>query len=91
MCGARATASFLIVTRVTRACGLNVTQWGCHFGDNQLWHAEQAPGSNYFTLTNEQSGRVLEVSGNQSTQNGANIQTWTYDGSGDMKWQVTRH
>ena len=71
--------------------GLNVTQWGCHFGDNQLWHPQQAPGSNFFELVNKQSGRVLEVSGNQSTQNGANVQTWTYDGSGDMKWQLTRH
>jgi Ricin-type beta-trefoil lectin domain-like len=71
--------------------GLNVTQWACHFGDNQLWHPQQAPGSNFFELVNKQSGRVLEVSGNESTQNGANIQTWTYDGSGDMKRQLVRH
>ena len=71
--------------------GLNVSQWGCHFGDNQLWRAVQAPGSNLFEIINKQSGKVLEISGYQSTQNGANIQTWSYDGSGDMKWQITRH
>ena len=70
--------------------GLDVTQWGCHFGDNQLWKPQSAGGS-YLTLLNKQSGRVLEVSGNQATQNGANVQTWSYDGSGDMKWQLVRH
>jgi hypothetical protein len=70
--------------------GLDVTQWACHFGDNQRWRAESAGGS-YLKLVNEQSGRVLELSGNQSPQNGANVQTWSYDGSGDMRWQLVRH
>lgn len=70
--------------------GANVVQWGCHFGDNQQWRPEQVNG-NLFKLVNKQSGRVLEISGNQSTQNGANIQTWDYDGSGDMIWQINRH
>jgi hypothetical protein len=69
--------------------GLNVLQWACHFGDNQLWRPEQVTG-NWFKLVNKQSGRVLEVAGNQSTQNGANVQTWAYDGSGDMIWQFNR-
>jgi hypothetical protein len=70
--------------------GLDVIQHGCHFGSNQLWRPESAGGS-YVKLVNKQSGRVLEVSGNQSTSNGANVQTWTYDGSGDMRWQLVRH
>lgn len=71
--------------------GLNVRQQGCTFADNQLWHPAQAPGTNFFELVNKQSGRVLEISGNQSTANGANVQTWTYDGSADMRWQIVRH
>ena len=70
--------------------GLNVLQRPCHSGDNQLWRPEQVKG-NLFKLVNKQSGRVLEVSGNQSLQNGANIQTWSYDGSGDMIWTLNRH
>ncbi len=72
------------------ADGLDVTQWGCHFGDNQLWRPESV-GGNDVKLINKQSGRVLELSGWQPTQNGANVQTWSYDGSGDMRWQLVRH
>lgn len=57
---------------------------------NQLWRPEQVIGTTH-KLVNKQSGRVLEIDGYQSTTNGANIQTWTYDGAGDMKWQIVRH
>ncbi len=67
--------------------GLNVVQWRCHFQSNQLWQPIDV-GGGFFRLVNQQSGKVLEVEGIQSQSNGANIQTWTYDGSsGDKKWK----
>lgn len=72
------------------ADGLDVYQWSCHFGDNQQWHVESAGGS-FVKLVNKQSGRALELSGNESTANGVNVQVWTYDGSGDQRWQLVRH
>jgi hypothetical protein len=72
----------------SQADGGNIGQWGCHFGNNQLFQPVNSPGGSV-RLLNRHSGKVIEVAGLQSTANGANVQQWTYDGSGDMHWMLS--
>lgn len=67
--------------------GLNVLQADCNGSDAQAWYAERYQGP-FFTLRNKQSDKVLELTGNQNAANGVNIQTWSFDGSEDMQWQL---
>jgi hypothetical protein len=70
--------------------GGNIAQWDCHNGENMQWQAIDV-GGGFYRLVNRNSGKVLEMAGQQSTTNGTNVQQWTYDGSGDQKYQVVRN
>jgi alpha-tubulin suppressor-like RCC1 family protein len=67
-----------------------VQQYTCNGGTNQLWSTQQVTG-NLFKITNGATTQVMEVAGSQSTTDGAAIDTAAYDGSADMKWQVTEN
>ncbi len=44
------------------------------------------PPATYYRITNRNSGRVIDVSG-QSTANGAIVEQWDWNGGGNQKWQ----
>jgi len=73
--------------------GANVVQRACTLGDNRRWTpTERAPG--LFTLTNRNSGKVLDVLGQNSLANGSNgtdgdLVQATFDGSADQLWRFT--
>ncbi|VUD64361.1 Extracellular exo-alpha-(1-_5)-L-arabinofuranosidase [Thalassocella blandensis] len=65
--------------------GANLTQQPCHLTQNQRWQAEAYEGP-FYILRNPETDTVIEIAGHQNPANGANIQTWSFDGSEDMQW-----
>jgi mannan endo-1,4-beta-mannosidase len=68
--------------------GANIIQWDCLWNPNQLWRAVNV-GWGLVKLVNRHSGKVMEMAGWQSNDPGTNVQLWTWDWSGDMKWNLT--
>lgn len=61
-----------------------------HYSDTRNFVNSQSetivPGKTY-VIVSRNSGKVLDVVGN-STDDGANVQQWQYNGTGNQKWEI---
>ena len=65
--------------------GVNVQQEGCG-ADRAIWDLIDL-GGREIAAYNRASGKVLDVSG-ASQDDGANVQQWTWNGSGAQRWRL---
>ncbi len=76
--------------------GTNIQTWTCNRTDAQLWKITKISDDNTFYLTakvnNNVSNKVEKVMGvnASSTDNGANVQQWSYWGGKNQQWTATR-
>ncbi|WP_164520710.1 RICIN domain-containing protein [Bifidobacterium callimiconis] len=73
----------------SRDNGANVQLYASNGTNAQAWKVSH-DSLGYVTLTNMNSGRVLDISG-ASTANGANVQQWDSNGSWAQKWIAVKN
>ncbi len=66
---------------------VNVQQWACHSGSNQLWR-KVISSDGEFEIVSVHSGKCLEVRGRESNNNGANVQQFSCHGGTNQKWKA---
>lgn len=72
------------------ADGTNVCQYYNIAQENQKWTITKVEGieGNWYKVINVHSGLALAVSG-ASKEDGANVQTWSWNGSEAQLWSIT--
>ncbi len=82
----------LEVTGAATTSGANVAQGTCNAGPAQNWKFTKVDSNGYYTLTNPNSGRCLDVdaSDGSGTADGRNVRQRDCDGSDGQRWRADR-
>ncbi len=90
------TARYALVNKLSNKCidiaenatwnGVNIHQWDCYNGLNQLWTISEA--NDGFSIINVQSGKALDVA-DFSLENGGNIHQWDFINSANQQWTIS--
>ena len=69
--------------------GTNIQLWSGNYSAAQRWYI-QRDKNGYYTITNKQSGRVLDVK-EAGANNGANVQIWKGNSTCAQKWKILKN
>ena len=69
--------------------GTNIQIWANNNTGAQRWYISDT-GGGYFTVTNLQSGKALDVTA-RSTENGANIHAWKANNTCAQRWKILKN
>lgn len=67
--------------------GVNVNSWSSNGTNWQKWQFVRAQNGIYKVI-NVNSGKCLEVAGQDTNVNGGNVQQWDYVGGNNQKWKL---
>ncbi|HEX6681456.1 MAG TPA: alpha-galactosidase [Candidatus Limnocylindrales bacterium] len=85
---ARHSGKLADVFNASTADGANVVQWAANGQANQRWRLTDA-GGGYFTVTNVNSGKCLDVfGGTAATGDGVRIAQWACHGGTNQQWRL---